>query len=213
MMNFRRLQTGVDPTPILDEIAAINGIWFEQMGRQKSADVQREALAIPVRGLRKSAQGGRLRRDVHESRWTSGSVRLPAARAFLEHVAAAETSIIGRAKIVSLPPGNKVYPHVDRGEYYRVRHRYHLILQSEGSWMRAGHEEVRMKTGELWWFDNKAEHEAMNDGETNRIHLIFDLLPEALKAEVFGEASAECTNLASGDRASGVVVQPVGGLA
>ncbi|MEL6920992.1 MAG: aspartyl/asparaginyl beta-hydroxylase domain-containing protein [Pseudomonadota bacterium] len=79
--------------------------------------------------------------------------------------------------------------------------------------MRAGDEEVRMKTGELWWFDNKAEHEAMNDSETDRIHLIFDLLPEALEAEVIGEASAERTNLASVDHALGVVVQPVGGLA
>ncbi|MEL6920993.1 MAG: hypothetical protein AAFO77_08185 [Pseudomonadota bacterium] len=129
MKNFRRLQTGIDQTPILDEVAAIDGIWFEQTGRQQSAGVQREALAIPVRGLRKSAQGDRPRRDVHESRWTSGSARLPAARAFLERVADAEASIMGRAKIVSLPPGNKVYPHVDRGEYYRVRNRYHLILQ------------------------------------------------------------------------------------
>lgn len=201
MKNFRRLQTAIDPTPILDEVAAIDGIWLEQTGRQRSADVQREALAIPVRGLRKSAQGDRPRRDVHESRWTSASVRLPAARTLLKQVADAETSIMGRAKIVSLPPGNKVYPHVDRGEYYRVRNRYHLILQSAGSWMRAGDEEVRMKTGELWWFDNKAEHEAMNDGETDRIHLIFDLLPQALEAEIFGEASGERTNIASVDRA------------
>ena len=186
MICFRRLDHGVNPAPFLDEINAVEGIWHEQTGRQKTAGVQREALAIPIRGLRKSAQGDRARRDVHESRWTSGSARLPVTRHFLEQIAESEGSILGRAKIVCLPPGNKVYPHVDRGEYYRVRNRYHLILQSSGSWMRAGNEEVRMRTGELWWFDNKAEHEAMNDGDSDRIHLIFDLLPRALEASVFG---------------------------
>jgi hypothetical protein len=197
MKHFRCLEHGIDPQPFLDEIHAIDGIWHEQTGRQQAASVQREALAIPVRGLRKSAQGDRLRRDVHESRWTTGSSRLPGARAFLERIAEAEDAIMGRAKIVSLPPGNKVYPHVDRGEYYRVRNRYHLILQSAGSWMRAGDEEVWMKTGELWWFDNKAEHEAMNDGDTDRIHLIFDLLPRHLEAEVFGTSEEIGAELAA----------------
>ena len=36
-----------------------------------------------------------------------------------------------------------------------------------------------MREGELWWFDNRAVHEAFNDGDEDRIHLIFDLLPRA----------------------------------
>ena len=193
MICFRRLDHGINPSTFLEEINAIDGIWHEHTGRQETAGVQREALAIPIRGLRKSAQAGRARRDVHESRWTSGSVRLPMTRYFLNQIAETEGSILGRAKIVCLPPGHKVYPHVDRGEYYRVRNRYHLILQSSGSWMRAGNDEVRMRTGELWWFDNNAEHEAMNDGDTDRIHLIFDLLPRALEHVVFGAAQATLT--------------------
>lgn len=200
MKNFRRIDCGIDPMPFIAEITAVEGIWHEQTGRQVSATVQREALGIPVRGLLKSAQGGRARRDVHESRWTSGSVRLPTTRRFLELIADSEDSILGRAKIVSLPPGNKVYPHVDRGEYYRVRNRYHLILQSTGSWMRAGEDVVRMRTGELWWFDNNAEHEAMNDGDTDRVHLIFDLLPQALKGEVFGSIQHAGTKLSLSEK-------------
>lgn len=191
---FKRLDSSIDPTPFLDEIDAIDGIWHEQTGRQKSSKVQREALAIPLRGLRKSAQGNRARRDVHESRWTSGSVRLPVARRFLEKTAETLASTLGRAKIVALPPGMQVYAHIDRGEYYRVRNRYHLVLKSDGSWMRAGDEEVSMKTGELWWFDNNAEHEAKNLGSQNRIHMIFDLLPDAARAQ----STAEPARVASG---------------
>jgi len=174
---FRLIKAGIDPAPFLAEIAAIPDAFDMQRGRQNKVAVQREARAIPLRGLRASAIAGRKRRDVHESRWTTISRQYPLARAFLEETALALDSELSRAKIVSLPPGHRVYPHVDRGEYYRLRNRYHLVLSSNGSWMRAGDEEQRMRSGELWWFDNDQEHEAHNDGDCDRIHLIFDLLP------------------------------------
>lgn len=185
MQYFKRLKRGCDPAPLLAELGSIDAVWAEQTGRQIAVQVQREALAVPLRGMVKSAQGERARRDVHESRWTSGSQRLPLFQEFLKQVAAEEDGVLGRAKIVCLPAGRQVYPHSDRGEYYKVRNRYHFVLKStEGSWLKAGDEEVRMQAGELWWFDNKAVHEARNDGEEDRIHLIFDLLPRHLEAEV-----------------------------
>jgi aspartyl/asparaginyl beta-hydroxylase (cupin superfamily) len=84
---------------------------------------------------------------------------------------------LGRAKIVNLPPGRRVLAHVDRGDYYARRDRYHLVVESDGCRMRAGDEEVVMGRGELWWFDNKAEHEAWNETASPRIHLIFDVEP------------------------------------
>lgn len=176
MKYFRLDQDNVDVTPILAELAQYPEAWTAQRGRQKIA-VQREALAIPIRGLRKSKIQGRNRRDVHESRYTTISKRFPAVIQFILQTAEQKKAKVARAKIVNLPPGKHVYPHIDRGDYYAVRDRYHLILDSAGSWMRAGTEEVRMKTGEFWWFDNKAEHEALNDSDQDRIHLIFDLEP------------------------------------
>lgn len=185
MYNFRKLRDNIDPAPYLLEIDAIDGVWKEQTGRQDAGTVQREALSIPLRGMVRSAQGNRPRRDVHESRWTSGSARFPRFREFLNQVAADEDALLGRAKIVCLPAGRRVLPHTDRGEYYRLRNRYHLVLRSSlGSWLKAGDEEVRMQAGELWWFDNKAVHEAHNDGTEDRIHLIFDMLPSRLERDV-----------------------------
>ena len=89
-----------------------------------------------------------------------------------------------------LPAGRRVYPHIDRGEYYKVRNRYHFVLRSaDGSWLKAADEEVRMKEGEVWWFDNNQMHEAHNDGDQDRIHIIFDMLPSHRAAEVFGLAA------------------------
>ena len=179
---FRRLKCDLDVRPIREEIESQPQAWFAQTGRQ-NVRVQAEALAIPLRGLRKSKIAGRARRDVHETRYTTLSGSFPVARAFIEAVAREVGGALGRAKIVSLPAGRKVHAHVDRGDYYARRDRYHLVIVSRGCRMRAGDEEVVMRPGELWWFDNKAEHEAWNDTDAPRIHLIFDVEPTPAAAD------------------------------
>jgi aspartyl/asparaginyl beta-hydroxylase (cupin superfamily) len=202
MRNFRRIRQGIEIEPLLREIAAVDAAWALATGRQEKIRVQREALAIPLRGLRKSAIRGRARRDVMESRWTNGSLAFPLARRFIEETAAQLGALPGRAKIVSLPPGKRVYPHIDRGDYYRVHARLHLVLRStQGSRLRAGDEICRLAEGELWWFDNQQEHEAWNEGQENRIHLIFDVLPQLTWAGI--EIPAAQTSSAARLAASG----------
>ncbi len=180
MKYFERLERGVDVAPILAEIDRQPEAWLQQTGRQEGGGVQRETASIPIRGLRKSRIRGRRRRDVHESRYTTLSGDFPATTSFLRMVAFERDADLGRAKIVRVDPHGRVYPHVDRGHYYALRDRLHLVVKSPlGSQLRAGDEEVRMREGELWWFDNKQCHEAFNDADVERIHLIFDLLPRA----------------------------------
>lgn len=183
--HFRLVRADVPLGDFLAEIDARPEDWEAITGRQSKIKVQRETRSIPLRGMRKSAQGDRKGRDVHASRWTTTSHRYPAFRRLLETLALELDAVLGRAKIVCLPAGNKVYPHIDRGEYYLFRDRYHLVLKSSlGSWLKAGDEEIRMREGELWWFDNKQMHEAFNDGEEDRIHLIFDMLPNDRIVEI-----------------------------
>jgi len=198
MNYFKQIAAHIDPAPYLAEIAAVDDAWAGATGRQDKIAVQREALAIPIRGLRKSMRFGRKRRDVQESRWTTGSVRFPLVRAFLEQTATELGCDLGRAKIVCLPAGRKVYPHIDQGAYYRLHGRYHFVLKSSlGSWFKAADEEVRMQEGELWWFDNDQMHEAENDGTEDRIHIIFDLLPVHLRVQAMAQRAEAEARLAS----------------
>lgn len=177
---FQLIRPQVDPAPFLAEINRLDDPWDIATGRQDKIKVQREARAIAIRGLRKSAVGTLDRRDVHASRYTSTARLFPYTTAFLEQFAQDYGGELARAKIVCLPAGHRVYPHIDRGEYYAVRDRFHLVLQGQpGSWLKAGNEQLEMQTGELWRFDNKAVHEAFNGGTGDRIHFIFDLRPLA----------------------------------
>jgi hypothetical protein len=175
--NFQLVRAKVDVEAILAELFGQPEAWYVDTNRQRKIHVQQESESIPIRSALKSDNDVR-ERDVHESCYARLAPRFPAVVAFLEEFAEAEEGALGRAKIVRLCPGKQVLPHRDIGAYYGRHDRYHLILQSEGSWMRSGNEEVVMRQGQLWWFDNKQKHEARNESATqDRIHLIFDLDP------------------------------------
>lgn len=179
MKNFVLLKKAIDTGPLLAEINQQADPWGGQTGRQDKIKVQREALSIPLRGLQKSKIAGRKRWDVHESRFTTTSKRFPLAIKFIKSFAAERDGKLSRAKLVNLQPGCRVYDHIDRGDYYRIRDRYHLVLQTgEGCYLTSGEEVGYFNQGELWWFDNKRSHEAYNPSQIDRIHLVFDLLPK-----------------------------------
>ncbi|QHI99143.1 hypothetical protein GT347_14800 [Xylophilus rhododendri] len=157
--------------------------WAINTIRQRTLACQRETESIFLRcGV--DPGPGMLLADVQESRATPTAMRFPLLTAWLHDAATALQGEPGRALLARLPPGGQVYPHRDGGSYYARRGRYHLVLQStEGSRMVCGGEEVVMREGECWWFDNRQVHAAFNDSSSPRVHLIFDLLhPEGLRA-------------------------------
>ena len=116
--------------------------------------------------------------NIHESVKSSSAKYFPYTLSFCENFAKSIGGNLGRAMLVALLPNSQVYPHIDHGEYYRIRDRYHLVIKSRtGSPLKSGTETVVMQEGELWIFNNKLEHSAVNTSDEDRIHLIFDILP------------------------------------
>lgn len=176
---FRCLDARVDIAPLLAEIDAQPEAWLVDTSRQSQLRVQRETNAIPLRIADPARSLGRRRWDVHATVSTPLAAQFPRIMGFLENLAQSRQADLCRVRLVRLPPGGQVYPHIDRGQYYKPRDRYHLVLRSAGSLMQAGDEQLRWRAGELWWFDNKQTHSAANDTGEDRLHLIFDLLPWA----------------------------------
>jgi hypothetical protein len=86
-------------------------------------------------------------------------------------------SFLSRVVIVKLSANTNIMPHFDFGEYYEMRNRYHLVISSEGSRMISGGVEKVFHEGDLFYFNNHIVHEAFNDNNSDRVHVIFDLLP------------------------------------
>ena len=179
MLCFTKLAEHVNVMPFLEELDAAPEMWSADTSRQRKVRCQRHTRNIFLRAPKKPLPPGATNaNDVHESRTTPAARRFPRALAFCERIARELEATLGRATLVALLPGCRVYPHVDAGAYYRVRDRLHLVLKSsQGSPLSAGDETVVMRPGELWAFDNKARHWANNPSQETRVHLIFDLLP------------------------------------
>ena len=181
LMNyFKLIRSGVDVAPMLEEVLSQEEAWLLNTDRQERIRVQRDTNTIFIRG---AAQRPDLNlNENQESRFTRVSELFPLAVKFMTDFAHEMNAELSRATIVRLKPNSQVFRHVDIGSYYFIRDRYHLVLQSsEGSVLMSGGEQVRMREGEIWWFNNKQYHEAYNESGDWRIHYIFDLLPPAYK--------------------------------
>ena len=177
LRHFRHLRS-LDIAPLLAEVEANAECWSYNTRRQERIRVQRETNTIPLRGPARPIPEGIHNNDHHPSEATPLAPRFPTVMGFVEDFARQLGGELGRVNVVRLQPRGQVYRHIDHGEYYRIRDRYHLVLQSPGgSLMEAGSETVRMGAGELWWFDNKQPHEAFNESGDWRVHVIFDVLP------------------------------------
>lgn len=83
---------------------------------------------------------------------------------------------LGRVMVNKIAPGGKIYPHADTPSHTEYYSRFHIVLQSQpGVVFRAGDEQIYMGVGEVWWFDNKQEHEVINNSADDRIHMIVDI--------------------------------------
>ena len=178
MRFFKRIYQNINVNELLNEVDANQDAWLVETSRQKAVKVQRKTESIVLRSAT-------TRTDIYvdenqECLSTTLTSRFPRAMNFMNNFAAATQCSLSRAMIVRLQPQSFVYPHIDTGSYYLIRDRYHLVLKSTmGSILRSGNEQVKMREGELWWFNNKQFHSAFNESDDWRVHYIFDLLPRA----------------------------------
>ena len=79
-----------------------------------------------------------------------------------------------RAAFIRLTPGSSNSTHIDEGNYYKSRDRYHLALMGKYRYV-VGEEEMIVHPGTFFWFNNKIPHASYNIGDVDRIALVFDV--------------------------------------
>lgn len=83
---------------------------------------------------------------------------------------------LGRVMINKISAGGRIYPHADTPEHANYYTRFHIVLQSgAGCYIRCEDEQMEMKTGDVFWFNNKLEHEVVNNSCDDRISMVIDI--------------------------------------
>ena len=90
-----------------------------------------------------------------------------------------------RVMLAKLPAGSKILPHTD-GKASHYIHKIHVpLITNPGSMFHVGDLTMHIPVGEIYEVNNKRYHAVDNDGELDRIHLIF----ECYNVEDYGKAS------------------------
>lgn len=79
-----------------------------------------------------------------------------------------------RCGFLSLPVGGKVGAHIDVGNYYQTKDRFHLSIAGRYKYF-CGDEEYIVEPGTLFWFNNKFKHGAENISDEVRVTFVFDV--------------------------------------
>lgn len=80
------------------------------------------------------------------------------------------------ALLANLRPGGAVNPHQDSGEFLTTTHRVHVPIRTNPqSFYSVGLGTIHMPMGSVWEIDNQCTHAVINNGDTDRIHLIINI--------------------------------------
>lgn len=85
-------------------------------------------------------------------------------------------STISKCMFPKLFAGGVISKHIDNGDDLTLVHRLHVpIITNEDTIFTCGGEEINMKEGCAYEINNQRLHGVVNNGKTDRVHLLIDL--------------------------------------
>jgi hypothetical protein len=80
--------------------------------------------------------------------------------------------------LAKLLKNRMITPHIDEPPIVQKCHRVHIVmLTNENVLFKVDNKLYRMKAGEIYEINNVRTHSVVNKGDTDRVHLIIDMLP------------------------------------
>ena len=184
MMNFQFLPP-VDPTKLLIAIKSKPDLWKEDTylrdyPQWPFGEIESIMLRFPkkrVAEMQEEIEAYKKGLDQHECIDYPAYAILGEARPLVMGLMAyVQGERLGRVMINKIAPGGKIFPHADTPEHTAYYTRFHVVLQSApGCFIRADAEQLEMRSGDVFWFNNKLEHEVVNNSNVDRISMVVDI--------------------------------------
>lgn len=185
MNHFQKIADGIDTTPLLLAIKRRPELWKEDTylrdyPQGPFGEIESIMLRFPTKRVAETEEELRNANslyDQHENVDYPAYKVLTEARPLVMGVMGyAGGERLGRVMINKIAPGGKIFPHADTPSHAEYYSRFHMVIQSQpGVDFRCGDEHVFMPPGTAWWFNNKLEHEVINNSADDRIHMIIDV--------------------------------------
>jgi hypothetical protein len=173
--NIRIIKTGINVSKILKQLERYPNDWGVQKTMEGALSMLDRGFPEVQAGVLQLVMGGVENLDQYVGD-TDICVETPAYKRHTEIVRFMKRNFKNpsRCGFLSLPIGGYVGKHIDIGNYYLTRDRYHLAIQGTYRYS-VGDESVIVEPGTLLWFNNKLEHGTENVGDCVRITFVFDV--------------------------------------
>ena len=192
MERFKLIADNLDTGPLLKRILANEHLWAERTERQDyPGSAHKDAETIYLRwAVDESIEGGfydlRSRDHVDTIRHLApeiGDVVRDAIMRILGPIHLQdELPNVGRVILTRMKPGGEIERHTDEGPYADKYDRFHVCLSGDSLFCVEGVPQA-MQPGQLFWFNHKLPHWVVNRTESDRIHLIIDLVAPEYRAK------------------------------
>lgn len=175
MENIRIIKTGINVSKILKQLKQYPEDWGAQKSMEGADSLLKYGFPEVEAGVLQLVMGGVNSLDEFVGD-TEICIPTSAAKKHTEIIGFLTRNFkqFSRCGFLSLPVGGKVGKHIDLGNYYLTRDRYHLSIQGRYKYI-VGDESVIVEPGTLLWFNNKLPHAAENVGDEVRITFVFDV--------------------------------------
>lgn len=175
MKNIRIIKTGINVSKILTQLKQYPEDWGNQTKLDHTDSMLNYGFPEINAGVLQLVMGGISSMDEYVGD-TEYCIPTPAYRRHTEIVRFLKRHFKNHSRcgFLSLPVGGIVGTHIDIGNYYLSRDRYHLSIQGSYEYT-VGDETVVVEPGTLLWFNNKLPHGTKNVGDCVRITFVFDV--------------------------------------
>jgi hypothetical protein len=177
MKHFLQIAAGIDVTPTLHALSLNADLWNENSLRTAHPDsAHAEADDIWLLFNTIPEDPAAVVDDLTVIPYRGWHVLLPLRPLVLDLMRRVEGIGLGRVMVTRLKPGATITPHVDQGAPAEYFTRYQIALQSlPGANFRIENETVNFRTGDVWWINNRVEHDVVNNSADDRIVCIVDV--------------------------------------
>lgn len=170
-----RFHGNFDVSKIADQLSTYSDEWFENKDRQIVYEVHKETNSIFLYD--------------HSNTWTIGdrydlkvnhnqSAMIDLVSPIVKSLELIHDGKVGKCIFIKMPAKKSVAEHRDSMDYLGVVRRHHIaITTNEDVAFFVNKESKNMKVGECWEINNNLLHSVENNGYSERIHLMVDIIP------------------------------------
>lgn len=177
MSKFLKIAEGVDVLPLLMQLHRKPDLWDRNKARLHDNGPHRETHDIWLRykDETENKESGDYSNfaSPHDPIWYPAFYVLPASRDLIfSLMARVGGERLGGILLYSVPPGKRIYPHVDEGWIVDYYDRFNICLQSNPLAKFCYEDEVMVaRQGEVHRFVNNVNHWVTNEGDNDHIIL------------------------------------------